>query len=231
MHQPVDQGRCQGVVHVKDFAPFPEGSIRGNPDRSNFITAGHTLEQLIGSALVDGQIVQLIEEENETTFAIVSRVSGGSMIVHPSAEKKGGPVWIRVLSTFANKPAMWPGRPGRICPSCGNIKARTWGVSSNGPETGIGSLYVEFFRGYGTEIRLSCHDFCPNSTCQLTSTTKFEGDSNPSRRRTDRGSLLTCTSGQPPADLLPHSRAGWRKKVVSRGQGAGATSSYLGVAL
>jgi hypothetical protein len=32
MHQPVDQGRCQGVVHVKEGAPFPEGSIRGEHD-------------------------------------------------------------------------------------------------------------------------------------------------------------------------------------------------------
>ena len=125
MHQPVDQGRGQGVVHVKDFAPFPEGSIRGDHDRSDFITGGDTLEQLIGSALVDGQIVQLIEEENETTIAIVTRISGGSMIVHPSEEKKGGRVWLRVLSASANKPAMWPGRAGRICPSCGTIKART----------------------------------------------------------------------------------------------------------
>ena len=90
MHQPVDQGRCQGVVHVKDFAPFPEGSIRGDHDRSHFITGGDNLEQLIGSALVDGQIVQLIEEENEIAIAIVSRISGRSMIVHPSEEKKGG---------------------------------------------------------------------------------------------------------------------------------------------
>jgi hypothetical protein len=29
MHQPVDQGRGQGVVHVEQGAPFPEGSIRG----------------------------------------------------------------------------------------------------------------------------------------------------------------------------------------------------------
>ena len=108
MHQPVDQGRCQGVVHVKDFAPFPEGSIRGDHDRSNFITGGDNLEQLIGSALVDGQIVQLIEEENETVIAIVSGISGRSMIVHPSEEKKGGWVWLRVLSASANKPAMWP---------------------------------------------------------------------------------------------------------------------------
>jgi hypothetical protein len=94
MHQPVDQGRGQGVVHVKDFAPFPEGSIRGDHDRSHFITGGDNLEQLIGSALVDGQIVQLIEEENETAIAIVSRISGRSMIVDPSVEKKGGLVWL-----------------------------------------------------------------------------------------------------------------------------------------
>ena len=63
MHQPVDQGRGQGVVHVKQGAPFPEGSIRGQHDRSGFITGSDHLEQQIGPALVDGQIAQLIEEE------------------------------------------------------------------------------------------------------------------------------------------------------------------------
>src|SRR5580658_5834398 len=67
MHQPVDQGRGQGVVHVKDFAPFPEGSIRGDHDRSHFITGGDNLEQQIGPLLVDGQIAQLIEEEKTGT--------------------------------------------------------------------------------------------------------------------------------------------------------------------
>ncbi len=62
MHQPVDQGRCQNVVHVKEFAPFPEGTIRGDHDRSNFITGCDNLEQQIGPALVDGKIAQLIEE-------------------------------------------------------------------------------------------------------------------------------------------------------------------------
>ena len=62
MHQPVDQGRGQSVVHVKDFAPFPEGPIRGDHDRSNFITGGDNLEQQIGTMLVDGQIAQLIEK-------------------------------------------------------------------------------------------------------------------------------------------------------------------------
>src|SRR6476660_5026435 len=67
MHQPVDQGRCQGVVHIKQGAPFPEGTIRGNHDRSNFITGGDNLEQQIGPMLVDGQIAQLIEEEKTGT--------------------------------------------------------------------------------------------------------------------------------------------------------------------
>ena len=67
MHQPVDQGRGQGVVHVKQGAPFPEGSIRGEHDRSGFITGSDHLEQQIGPALVDGQIAQLIEEEKTGT--------------------------------------------------------------------------------------------------------------------------------------------------------------------
>jgi len=70
MHQPVDQGRCQGVVHIKEFAPFPEGTIRGDHDRSDFITGGDNLEQQIGPALVDGQIVQLIEEETTVNYKV-----------------------------------------------------------------------------------------------------------------------------------------------------------------
>src|SRR5438093_4473203 len=67
MHQPVDQGRGQGVVHIKQGAPFPEASIRGQHDRSEFITGSNYLEQQVGPALVDGQIAQLIEEENLRT--------------------------------------------------------------------------------------------------------------------------------------------------------------------
>ena len=75
MHQPVDQGRGQGVVHVKQGAPFPEGSIRRKHDRSGFITGGDHLEQQIGSALVDGQIAQLIEEEKTGTDVSSQRVA------------------------------------------------------------------------------------------------------------------------------------------------------------
>ena len=67
MHQPVDHGRGQGVVHVEKFAPFPEGSIRSDHDRSHFISGGDNLEQQIGTTLVDGQLAQLIEEEKTGT--------------------------------------------------------------------------------------------------------------------------------------------------------------------
>ena len=90
MHQPVDQGRCQGVVHVKEFAPFPKGTIRGDHDRSNFITGGDNLEQQIGPALVDGPIAQLIEEETDTTVAIFNGLGDRSMIVQAAHGHKGG---------------------------------------------------------------------------------------------------------------------------------------------
>ena len=63
MHQPVDHRGGQGVVHVEDCAPVPEGSVGGDHDRACFVAGGHNLEQQVGAAFVDGQIAQLIEEE------------------------------------------------------------------------------------------------------------------------------------------------------------------------
>ena len=66
MHQPVDQGRGQGVVHIQEGSPFPEGSIRGEHDRAGFVPGGDYLEQQIGPALIDRQIAQLIEKGQGT---------------------------------------------------------------------------------------------------------------------------------------------------------------------
>jgi hypothetical protein len=89
MHQPVDKGRGQGVVHVEELAPFLERTICGDHDRSNFITDGDNLEQQIGTTLVDGQIAQLIEEEKTGTDKTSERfaerpieLSCGQMIDH-----------------------------------------------------------------------------------------------------------------------------------------------------
>jgi hypothetical protein len=88
MHQPVDQGRCQGVVLIKQGAPLLEGSIRANQDRSDFITGDDNLEQQIGPALVDGQIAQLIEEENAMSNAFATRGSGGFMVSQRNEQEK-----------------------------------------------------------------------------------------------------------------------------------------------
>ena len=53
--------------------PFPEGSIRGQHDRSGFITGGNHLEQQIGPTLVDGRIAQLIEKEKTGTKITLER--------------------------------------------------------------------------------------------------------------------------------------------------------------
>jgi hypothetical protein len=45
LHQPIDQGRWQGVVRFELVARFPDGSIRREHDRSNFITGGDNPEQ------------------------------------------------------------------------------------------------------------------------------------------------------------------------------------------
>jgi hypothetical protein len=70
----LDYGRSRSIKAVarvlsasKSLPPFPEGTIRGDHDRSNFITVGGNLEQQIGATLVDGQVAQLIEEEKNGT--------------------------------------------------------------------------------------------------------------------------------------------------------------------
>jgi hypothetical protein len=54
VHQPVDHGGGQGVVHVKDRAPIPEGSVGRDDDRATFIPGGDDLEQQVCTAIVDG---------------------------------------------------------------------------------------------------------------------------------------------------------------------------------
>ena len=79
MHQPIDQGGGQGVVHVEDRAPIPEGSVGSDHDRAAFAPGGDDLEQQVRTAFVDGQIAQLRTEarspgndERSTTRRIIA---------------------------------------------------------------------------------------------------------------------------------------------------------------
>jgi hypothetical protein len=113
MHQPVDQGRGQGVVHFKEYALFPKGTIRGDHDRSNFITGGENLEQQIGATLVDGQIDQLNEEETDTTVATFTGSADRSMIVQAAYGHNGGTQAALSIQRFRQQPSAstalsWP---------------------------------------------------------------------------------------------------------------------------
>ena len=63
MHQPIDQGGRECVVHVENRTPVLEGAVRRDNDRTGFVSGSDDLEQEIGTALVYGQIYQLIQEK------------------------------------------------------------------------------------------------------------------------------------------------------------------------
>ena len=62
MHQPIDHGGGQSVIDVEDPAPVTEGTIRGDHDRSGLVAGRDDLKQQVGTAFVDGQIAQLIQD-------------------------------------------------------------------------------------------------------------------------------------------------------------------------
>ncbi len=72
--------------------------IREEHDRCGCITGSDYLEQQIGPALVDRQIAQLIEKENGTSVASVTRESGGFMIAQLIEKEKLGTSMIRAPS-------------------------------------------------------------------------------------------------------------------------------------
>ena len=70
MHQPVDHGGGQRVIDVERLAPVPEFAIRGDHDRSGFVTGSDDLEHQVRSAFVDGKISQLIKKEKFRSYEL-----------------------------------------------------------------------------------------------------------------------------------------------------------------
>ena len=75
MHQPVDQGHGQGVVHVEGLRHSRKGRFVVITIDPKFITGGDNLEQRIGTTLVDGQIAQLVEEGAKRTIATLAALA------------------------------------------------------------------------------------------------------------------------------------------------------------
>ena len=53
VHQPIDRGGGQGVVHVKDFVPVTERAVGGWRDRSGLMAGSDDLEHQVLTAVVD----------------------------------------------------------------------------------------------------------------------------------------------------------------------------------
>src|SRR6478672_11749994 len=58
--------RCfllSGAIAVEDGSPLFEGFVGGKDDRTAFVALADGLEEQVGSALIDGKIADLVEEQ------------------------------------------------------------------------------------------------------------------------------------------------------------------------
>lgn len=63
MQQSIQDGGCEGAVVVEDTGPVFEGFVGGQQDGSAFVAGTDDLEEQVGSCFVDGQVADLIEDE------------------------------------------------------------------------------------------------------------------------------------------------------------------------
>ena len=79
VEQAVDQRPGHEIV-AEDLAPFVEGLVRGQDGRCGLVAAGHQLEEEHGAVTGDGQVADLVDDEQR-------RVREG---LEPVAEAAGG---------------------------------------------------------------------------------------------------------------------------------------------
>ena len=63
IEQPIQDGRGQGAVMVKDGGPLLKNAVGGNDQRPLFIAEADHLEEQIGAGLVNGERAELVEDE------------------------------------------------------------------------------------------------------------------------------------------------------------------------
>lgn len=63
VEEAVEDGGCDGGVAVKDGGPLFEGFVCGEHDGAAFVASTDDLEEEIGTALVNGQVADFIEDE------------------------------------------------------------------------------------------------------------------------------------------------------------------------
>ena len=63
VEEAVEHGGGNGGVAVEDGGPLFEGFVGGQDDGAAFVAGTDDLEEQIGSALVDGQVADFVEDE------------------------------------------------------------------------------------------------------------------------------------------------------------------------
>jgi hypothetical protein len=63
VEQAVEHGGGDGGVAVEDAGPLLEGFVGGQDDGAALVAGADDLEEQVGSALVDGQVADFVEDE------------------------------------------------------------------------------------------------------------------------------------------------------------------------
>ena len=66
MHDPVDHGRGDHLV-AEDAAPGREGEVAREDQRGPLVARGDQLEEEVGGVLVEGQVADLVDDEQAVT--------------------------------------------------------------------------------------------------------------------------------------------------------------------
>ena len=63
VEETIEHGGGDSTIAVEDGSPLFEGFVGGKDDRTAFVALADDLEEQVGSALVDGKLADLVEEQ------------------------------------------------------------------------------------------------------------------------------------------------------------------------
>ena len=87
VEEAVEDGAGDGAVVVEDAGPLLEGLVGGHDEGTTFVALADDLEEEVGTVLVDGEIANLVQEEDvgaevfaELAFEEAALLSSGEVV-------------------------------------------------------------------------------------------------------------------------------------------------------
>src|ERR1035438_10576908 len=81
MEEPIQDSRGEGGVIVEDASPLFEGFVGGQHDGAALVALADDLEKQIGAMLVDGQVTELIQDQEPGPEVLLQIVFEGASFV------------------------------------------------------------------------------------------------------------------------------------------------------